>query len=180
MANLVDLARSYAKQETNPDTLERAKLAQPHTPKEPELDYEEFTDKQTGTICQLGGSPALSERESLKKRELRPRGMNAGCEHPDLGGRVVQQGGSRAPISMVLEGADKDRTHAAHGHAKVGTPQGPAIPVPGWSSGNRVRPAALPLNTECKALENFKALTGLGKVASQKRATRDTNCLQNL
>ena len=32
MANLVDLASSYAKQETNPETLKRAKLAPHHTP----------------------------------------------------------------------------------------------------------------------------------------------------
>ena len=60
MANLVDLARSYAKQETNPETLTRAKLAPHHTPEEHKLDDEEFTNKQICTICQLGASSAPS------------------------------------------------------------------------------------------------------------------------
>ena len=60
-------------------------------------------------------------------------------KYPDMGGRVGQQGGSRAPIPKALEGANKDKTHAAQGHARVGIPQGPAIAVPGQRSGNGVR-----------------------------------------
>ena len=97
----------------------------------------------------------------------------------------MQQGGSRAPTPMALEGANQDRIHAAQGHAGVGIPQGPAIAVPGQRSGNGVRPTALLLDTECKALESFEALMGLGNVASQKESPRkrvlqDTNFLQNL
>ena len=94
MANIFDLASSYAKQETNPETLTRAKLAPHHTPEEHKLDDDEFTNKQICTICQLGASSAPSKMESLNRRELLARVMNAGGKHPDLGGRVVQQGGS--------------------------------------------------------------------------------------
>ena len=97
----------------------------------------------------------------------------------------MQQGGSRAPTPMALEGANQDRIHAAQGHAGVGIPQGPATAVSGQRSGNGVRPTALLLDTECKALESFEALMGLGNVASQKESPRkrvlqDTNFLQNL
>ena len=56
-ATLFNLTNSYAKQETNPEMIKMAKLAPHHTPKEHELDGEEFTDKQICTICQLAPPP---------------------------------------------------------------------------------------------------------------------------
>ena len=97
MANIVDLASSYAKQEPNRETLERAKLAPHHTPEEHKLDDDEFTNKQICTICQLGASSAPSKMESLNRRELLARVMNAGGKHPDLGGPCSAAGQQQGP-----------------------------------------------------------------------------------
>ena len=66
-------------------------------------------------MCRLVATP-------LNRRELIARVMIGVGKYPDMGGRVGQQGGSRAPIPKALEGADKDKTHAAQGHARVGMP----------------------------------------------------------
>ena len=164
---------------------EPAKLAPRHISEEHELDDKDFTDKQIYTICQLGAFSALSDTESLNRRELIARVMNALCKPPNLGGHVVQQGSSRAPIPLALEGAEKDRIRAAQGHARVGIPQGHAISVPGQRSGNGVRPTALLLDTECEALESFEAPMGLGNFTSKnesprKRVLQDANVIQYL
>ena len=168
--------------------LELAKFAQHHIPEEHELDDEDFTDRPICTVCQLGASSALvalSETESLNMRERIARVMYAFCKHPELLGHVGQQGSSRAPIPMALEGTDKDMIHAAQGPARVSITQGPTTAVPGQRSCDGVRPTARLLDTECEALKSFEALMGLGNFASQngsprKRVLQDANVIQYL
>ena len=176
MATPVNITNSYSKQEINPEMLKMAKFAKPHIPEEHELDDQDFTDKRSCTICQLGATSALvalSKTESLNMRELIARVMNAFCKHPERWGQVVQQGGRRALIPLALDGTDKGRIHAAQGPARIVLTQSPTIAVPGQRSGDGVRPIARRLNTECKPLESFEALMSLGNLASQTENLRN-------
>ena len=112
MINFGNLSNSYAKHNTNYKTLERVMLAPHYPPKEHKLDNKVCTDKQIYTICQRGSSSAPSKTDSFNRRKLTVTVMNAFGKHLNMGGRVGQEGGSRAPIPKALEGANKEKTHA--------------------------------------------------------------------
>ena len=88
MINFGNLTNSYAKYNTNHETLERVMLAPHYPPEEHKLDNEGCTDKQIYTICQRGSSSAPSKTDSFNRRELTFRVMNAFGKHLNLGGRV--------------------------------------------------------------------------------------------
>ena len=104
VATLVNITNSYDKQEIDPQMIELAKFAKHHIPEEHELDDEDFADKRTDTLGRLGVTSALvslSKTESQNLRELIARVMNALCKHADMRGIVVQQGGSKALITLT-------------------------------------------------------------------------------
>ena len=165
--------------------LELAKFAKHHIPEEHELDDEDFVDKRTDTLGRLGVTSALvslSKTESHNLRELIARVLNALCKNAELRGLVVQQGGSKALISLTQEGTDKGKRCAASALSRIGITQDPAIAFPGGRSTDVIRPISLLLDTECESLENFEALMALGNLASLNESTRkriinEVNCV---
>ena len=111
------------------------------------------------------------------------RVLSALCNHAELRGLVVQQGGSKALIPMALEGTDKSTRCAASALARIGITQDPAIAFPCERSCDMVRPVSLLLDPECEGLEYFESLLALGNLASlnestRKRILKDGNCIQ--
>merc|ERR1719414_3716 len=137
VATLVNITNSYDKQEIDPQMVELAKFAKHHIPEEHELDDEDFADKRVDTLGRLGVTSALvslSKTESLNLRELIARVLNALCKNADLRGIVVQQGGSKALITLTQNGTETGKRCAASALARIGITQDPAIAFPGGRS----------------------------------------------
>ena len=168
--------------------LELAKFAKHHIPEEHELDDEDFVDKRTDTLGRLGVTSALvslSKTESHNLRELIARVLNAFCQHQDLRGLVVQQGGSKALIPIALDSTEKGERAAAQALARIGITQDPAIAFPGQRSCDVVRPIAKLLKEEAKSIENFEALMALGNLANcnetvRGRMLKDSDCVMSI
>ena len=172
---LVNLTNSFDKQEISPEMVELAKFAKHHVPTEHEMDDPDFVDKRIWTLCQYGATSALavlSKTESKNMKELIARVLNAFCQHADLRGLVVQQGGSKALVPIALECTEKGETAAAQALARIGITQDPTIAFPGQRSCDVVRPIAKLLKEECKSIENFEALLAMGNLAVVGESTR--------
>jgi len=175
VTTLVNLTNSFDKQEISEEMIELAKFAKHHVPVEHEMDDPDFVDKRIWTLCQYGATSALavlSKTESKNMKELIARVLNAFCQHADLRGLVVQQGGSKALVPIALECTEKGETAAAQALARIGITQDPTIAFPGQRSCDAVRPIAKLLKEECKSLENFEALLALGNLANVSEAVR--------
>jgi len=172
---LVNLTNSFDKQEITDEMIELAKFAKHHVPQEHEMDDPDFVDKRIWTLCKYGATSALSalaKTESKNMRELIARVLNAFCQHQELRGLVVQQGGSKALVSIALESTEKGERAASQALSRIGITQDPSIAFPGQRSCDVVRPIAKLLNEDCKSIENFEALLALGNLANVSEAVR--------
>ena len=172
---LVNLTNSYDKQEISEEMIQLAKFAKHHIPTEHELDDADFVDKRIWTLCQYGATSALvalSKTESKNMKELIARVINAFCQHHELRGLVVQQGGSKALVPIALEGTEKGQKAAAQALARIGITQDPTIAFPGQRSCDVVRPISKLLSEEASSMENFEALMALGNLALVSEAVR--------
>ena len=172
---LVNLTNSYDKQEISEEMIQLAKFAKHHIPQEHDMDDADFVDKRIWTLCQYGATSALvalSKTESKNMKELIARVVNAFCQHSELRGMVVQQGGSKALVPIALEGTDKGKRAAAQALARIGITQDPTIAFPGQRSCDVVRPISKLLAEEASSIENFEALMALGNLALVSEAVR--------
>ena len=176
VTTLVNLTNSVDKQEmVEQEMVELAKFAKHHVPVEHEMDDPDFIDKRIWTLCQYGAISALavlSKTESKNMKELIARVLNAFCQHADLRGLVVQQGGSKALVAIALERTEKGETAAAQALSRIGISQDPSIAFPGQRSCDVVRPIGKLLKEDCKSIENFEALLALGNLATVSEAVR--------
>ena len=69
--------------------------------------------------------------ESENMKELIARVLNAFCQHQELRGLVVQQGGSKALIPIALKCTEKGERAAAQALSRIAITQDPAIAFPG-------------------------------------------------
>merc|ERR1711970_81452 len=172
---LVNLTNSFDKQEISPEMVELAKFAKHHVPVEHEMDDPDFVDKRIWTLCQYGATSALAalaKTESNNMKELIARVLNAFCQHQELRGLVVQQGGSKALVPIALSSTEKGERAAAQALSRIGITQDPAIAFPGQRSCDVVRPVAKLLKEDFKSIENFEALLALGNLANVSEAVR--------
>merc|ERR1712198_165400 len=175
ITTLVNCTNSFDKQEISDEMIELAKFAKHHVPQEHELDDPDFVDKRIWTLCKYGATSALSalsKTESKNMKELIARVLNAFCQHQELRGLVVQQGGSKALIPIALSSTDKGERAAAQALARIGITQDPSIAFPGQRSCDVVRPIAKLLKDDVKSIENFEALMALGNLANVSEAVR--------
>merc|ERR1712200_233997 len=183
---LVNLTNSYDKQEVSEEMIQLAKFAKHHIPQEHDMDDADFVDKRIWTLCQYGATSALvalSKTESKNMKELIARVVNTFCQHSELRGMVVQQGGSKALVPIALEGTDKGKRAAAQALARIGITQDPTIAFPGQRSCDVVRPISKLLAEEASSIENFEALMALGNLALvsesvRSRILKDGNTIQ--
>jgi len=118
-------------------------------------------------------------------KELIARVMNAFCQHQELRGLVVQQGGSKALIPIALSSTEKGERAAAQALARIGITQDPSIAFPGQRSCDVVRPIAKLLKDDVKSIENFEALMALGNLAMVNESTRgrmlkESDCIMQI
>ena len=175
ITTLVNCTNSFDKQEISDEMIELAKFAKHHVPQEHELDDPDFVDKRIWTLCKYGATSALAalaKTESKNMKELIARVMNAFCQHQELRGLVVQQGGSKALVPIALSSTDKGERAAAQALARIGITQDPTIAFPGQRSCDVVRPIAKLLKEDVKSIENFEALLALGNLANVNESTR--------
>jgi len=172
---LVNLTNSFDKQEISDEMVELAKFAKHHVPQEHEMDDPDFVDKRIWTLCKYGATSALAalaKTESLNMKELIARVLNAFCQHQELRGLVVQQGGSKALIPIALKCTEKGERAAAQALSRIGITQDPSIAFPGQRSCDVVRPVARLLKEEFNSIENFEALLALGNLANVNESVR--------
>ena len=185
ITTLVNCTNSFDKQEISDEMIELAKFAKHHVPQEHELDDPDFVDKRIWTLCKYGATSALSalsKTESKNMKELIARVLNAFCQHQELRGLVVQQGGSKALVPIALSSTEKGERAAAQALARIGITQDPSIAFPGQRSCDVVRPVSKLLKEEVKSIENFEALMALGNLANVNESTRgrmlkDSDCI---
>jgi len=172
---LVNLTNSFDKQEISEEMIELAKFAKHHVPQEHEMDDPDFVDKRIWTLCKYGATSALSalaKTESDNMKELIARVLNAFCQHQELRGLVVQQGGSKALVPIALKCTEKGERAAAQALSRIGITQDPTIAFPGQRSCDVVRPIAKLLKEEFSSIENFEALLALGNLANVNETVR--------
>jgi len=172
---LVNLTNSFDKQEITDEMIELAKFAKHHVPQEHEMDDPDFVDKRIVTLCTYGATSALAalaKTESKNMKELIARVINAFCQHQELRGLVVQQGGSKALVPIALESTEKGERAAAQALSRISITQDPSIAFPGQRCCDVVRPIAKLLHEDCKSIENFEALLALGNLASVSESVR--------
>ncbi|KAK4288564.1 hypothetical protein Pmani_038411 [Petrolisthes manimaculis] len=175
VATLVNLCNAYDKQEMVPEMVELAKFAKQHIPEAHDLDDPDFIDKRIKVLAEEGASSALvalSKTESHNSRELIARLFNALCSLQENRGIVVQQGGTKALLSLAAEGTDKGKLTAANALARIAITINPEVAFPGQRSYEVVRPLLKLLHPDCAAIENFEALMGLTNIAGMSESTR--------
>lgn len=168
VSTLVNLCNAYDKQEIIPEMLELAKFAKRHVPEQHELDDPDFVHKRVDILGKAGvtvGLVSLCKTESENCKELIARVFNAICEHQNLRGIVVQQGGAKALIPLALEGTAKGKYQASQALARIGITINPEVAFPGQRMCELIRPLLGLLDLECNALENFEALMALCNLA---------------
>ena len=188
ITTLVNCTNSFDKQEITDEMVELAKFAKHHVPEEHELDDPDFVDKRIWTLCKYGATSALaalSKTESNNMKELIARVLNAFCQHQELRGLVVQQGGSKALIPIANSSTEKGERQAGQALARIGITQDPSIAFPGNRSCDVVRPIAKLLKEENKSIENFEALMALGNLANVNESTRgrmlrESDCIMSI
>ncbi|KAK3857144.1 hypothetical protein Pcinc_036588 [Petrolisthes cinctipes] len=175
VATLVNLCNAYDKQEMVPEMVELAKFAKQHIPEAHDLDDPDFIDKRIKVLAEEGASSALvalSKTESHNSRELIARLFNALCSLQENRGIVVQQGGTKALLSLAAEGTEKGKLTAANALARIAITINPEVAFPGQRSYEVVRPLLKLLHPDCTAIENFEALMGLTNIAGMSESTR--------
>ncbi|KAH7969281.1 hypothetical protein HPB52_016476 [Rhipicephalus sanguineus] len=134
LTTLVNLTNSYEKQEIIPELKELAKFAKQHVPEEHVYDSKEHVDKRTKILAESGVTVALvalSSTESKNSREMIARVFNAICEHQELRGHVVQQGGAKVLLKLALENTPNGKMIAAQALARLGITINPEVAFPG-------------------------------------------------
>jgi len=168
VSTLVNLCNAYDKQEIIPEMIELAKFAKRHIPEEHELDDPDFVNKRVNILGEEGVTTALvalCKTDSNNCKELIARVFNAICEHQNLRGRVVQQGGAKALIPLALKGTVKGKHTASQALARIGITMNPEVAFPGQRACEIVRPMLSLLHPDCTALENFEGLMCLCNLA---------------
>ncbi|XP_035224190.1 protein unc-45 homolog B-like, partial [Stegodyphus dumicola] len=168
VTTLVNLTNSYDKEEIIPELVELAKFAKQHVPETHVKDAKDFIDKRVRTLAETGVIPALvalEKTESKNSREMISRVFNAICEHQDLRGAVVQQGGAKVLVNLALEGTGKGKLTAAQALARIGISINPEVAFPGQRCAEVVRPIMALLDLNCTGLQNFEALLALTNLA---------------
>ncbi|RZC39591.1 UNC45-central and/or TPR 11 domain containing protein [Asbolus verrucosus] len=175
VTTLVNLCNAYEKQEVIPEMVELAKFAKQHIPEEHELDDPDFVTKRILALGNEGVTTALvalSKTESPNSQELIARVFNALCSEQELRGTVVQQGGSKALMSLALKGTEKGKRHAAQALARIAITMNPEVAFPGQRALEVIRPLVSLLHQDCSGLENFEALMGLCNIAQMSESAR--------
>ncbi|XP_067141950.1 LOW QUALITY PROTEIN: protein unc-45 homolog B-like [Centruroides vittatus] len=175
VTTFVNLTNSYDKQEILPELVELAKFAKQHVPEDHPLDAREHVERRIRVLAQSGVTAALvslSKTESKSSREMISRVFNAICEFKELRGLVVQQGGTKALLSLALEGTQTGKKEAAQALARIGITINPQVAFPGQRCLEVVRPLRDLLNPECSGLQNFEALLALTNLAQADEDVR--------
>lgn len=175
LTTLVNLTNSYEKQEIIPELKELAKFAKQHVPEEHILDSKEHVDKRTKILAETGVTVALvalSSTESKNSREMISRVFNAICEHQELRGYVVQQGGAKALLKLALDNTENGKTIAAQALARLGITINPEVAFPGQRAVEVIRPLMSLLHPDCSGLQNFESLMALTNLATISESVR--------
>ncbi|KAG8191985.1 hypothetical protein JTE90_002255 [Oedothorax gibbosus] len=175
VTTLVNLTNSYDTEEIIPELVELAKFAKQHVPETHVKDAKEFVDKRVKSLVECGVTialVALAKTESKNSKELISRVFNAICEHQELRGAVVQQGGAKVLVNLALEGTDKGKLTAAQALSRIAITINPEVAFPGQRCAEVVRPIMALLHPDCKGLQNFEALMALTNLAQVSPSVR--------
>lgn len=169
ITTFVNLTNSYEKQEVIPEMIELAKFAKQHVPEEHALDAKQYVDVRCKVLAEhhvTSALVALSKTQAKTSREMICRVFNAICEHVNLRGYVVQEGGVRVLIRLALENNTlTGKRLAAQAMARIAITNDPSLVFPGQRVIEVVGPIMELLHPECSALQNFEALMALTNLA---------------
>lgn len=175
IAIFVNLTNSYEKKEAIPELKELAKFAKQHVPEEHEFDGKEYVDNRCKVLAEntlTGALVTLAKTQSKTCREMISRAFNAICEHSNLCGYVVREGGVRVLINLSTENTNPGKLFAAQALARIAITNNPDLVFPGQRSVEVIGPIMLLLHQDCSGLQNFEslmALTNLAQVSVQCR-----------
>lgn len=182
ITTLVNLTNCYDVQEIIPEMIKLAEFAKQHVPEEHPLDDPDFVHKRTKLLVEMGVTSALvalSKTESHNSRELIARVFNTICEHKELRGLVVQQGGGKALVPMSLEGTKNGKLVAAQALSRLAVTINPEVAFPGQRCVEVVRPILQLLHPDCTGLQNFEALMALCNLAYVSPTVRNRIAKEN-
>lgn len=171
VTTFVNLTNSYDKQDIMPELVELAKFSKQHVPEEHEYDDKDYVDARCKVLAKhhvVSALVSLSKSQAKTSREMICRVFNAICEHKELQGLVIQEGGARVLIKLALENNTQLGSRlAGQALARLAIHNNPEIAFPGQRCVEVVKPLMELLHADCTGLQNFEALmalTNLGQV----------------
>lgn len=177
VTTFVNLTNSYDKQEVLPELVELAKFSKQHVPEEHELDEKEYVDNRCKVLAEHHVSSALAalcRTRAKTSREMICRVFNAICEHRELRGLVVQEGGAKMLIRLAIENnTDLGKKLASQALSRIAITNNPEVVFPGQRCVEVVGPMMELLHPDCSGLQNFEALMALTNLAQVGPSVRN-------
>ncbi|KAG1681067.1 Protein unc-45 A [Nymphon striatum] len=176
VTTLVNITNSYYKEEVIPEMITLAKFAKQHIPEDHPMDEKKYVDDRLRALCKARvttGLVALSKTESRNSKELIARVFNAMCELQELRGQIVQQGGTKALLSLAQDSTKVGKSIAAQALARIGITIDPEVAFPGQRCLEVVRPLICLLHPDCTGLQNFESLMALTNLAQISESVRN-------
>ncbi|XP_071651275.1 protein unc-45 homolog B-like [Temnothorax longispinosus] len=136
---------------------------------------EDFVQKRRCLLVKNGVTGALvslAKTGNQNCKELTARVFSAICGKEELTKTVVQQGGTKALLSLALDGTDKGKKIASQVLVHLAHTLPPEDAFPGDLMMDVVQPITNLLNSECSVNERCEALTALCNLASVKDSMR--------
>ncbi|XP_077266274.1 protein unc-45 homolog B-like isoform X2 [Temnothorax americanus] len=181
LTTLVNLCNAYVEQEHIPEMIELVMFAKRYF--EGYNLFDRNAEGRRSLLAKAGVISALAslaEMDSQNCKELIARIFNMICCPREVREIVVQQGGTKALLSLALNGTDKGKKEASEALVLLGLNKHPKIAFPGQMMMEVVRPIINLLNPECSILENSATLLVLCDLAKVNGSMREHICKEGV
>ncbi|XP_024883055.1 protein unc-45 homolog B-like [Temnothorax curvispinosus] len=171
---LANLCCAYDDNELIPEMIESVMFIKYYFSGRDQPKKDDFMKISRRALVEVGVTSALvrlAKTDNQNCRELVARVFHAICSQQELREIVVQQGGAKALLSLVLSSTDKGKNHASRALVHLAHTIPPAFPDQiikeiVWTIINL-------LNSECSVNERCEALTALCNLASVNNSMRE-------
>ncbi|XP_024879660.1 protein unc-45 homolog B-like, partial [Temnothorax curvispinosus] len=170
VTTLVNLCNAYDDEELIPEMKELLTfaLSRRFLVRHGKLNSIKFVSNRRCALAKAGVTSALvnlAKTDSKNCKELIARVFNAICSVEESREMVVEQGGTKALLSLALDGTDNGKKEASQALVRLGLTIRPEVAFPGQIIMDVIRPIMNFLNPECSIWDHATLLV-LCKLAS--------------
>ncbi|XP_071652808.1 protein unc-45 homolog B-like [Temnothorax longispinosus] len=171
LVTLINLCNAYEEQEHIPEILELITVVRHHFADKHVVADDENDARIRRRLCMLAKAGMtstlvnLSKTDSRNIKELTATVLNAICIPDEIREIIVQQGGTKALLSLAQDSTYKTKKEASRALVHLAHALPPEVAFPGQIIMEVVRPMVNLLNPECSADENCETVTALCNLA---------------